>query len=1149
MPKHLYLPTIVGNIDIPAKASLWTNNEKKLILSIADGIQTGDGNTLGKGISSIPDIWARPLMFQSALRPNSNHPLRDSFVAEWRGLLSLISLSKIKSNLSKLTICPVPLDEGVFSTALKNLSPKDVLLEPNKKYSWTDILLIKFGDIPLGAFSPTTLVYTSGNYNEALYNEALSLKDENGFLCPPTSKEDGLEYIGKWVLNLQIVLKGLLDSDSANPDNLSIIMIKTLIDDWLVEIKNTLQISEEDLLESKKVKISDSILEIHPLPGFLSKYTIYENILKPLEKDEDGEGYHSDISLQFRRNNTSYEEIVIISDKTLTGNVRIWNEQRVSEFGNEAQRIIDKYFKESWGGDIGKGNDILKSGGIWIRPELYFLTETLVASQNESFLDINEFDLNCGGKYILPFKEEILSYFSPQDIKKILRPVFIEDTHTVKFSFMLPLNSGKAIKVEKIFRYKSAGNGEGTILKMAVPVLEIFPNYFSSRWRKYFLFQSNADEQQFKPIFFDKAVVTTEREQEEFDPLFRQTVKLTEMLGDNSFPEGLVLINKNNYWGLILIDKPLKRESGLANLWSIGIDFGTSNTNVYKKTGHADEIKAEKWKFDFPKYSRTITATDANVRKRLINEFFVPGAVIDLPIPSTLSVFHNSRIDKLFLDYGIYVPNIDNKYKLPATVHADLKWKTENEIKADLFFESLLYFLLLDVISENLSKIEISCSYPKAYSDTDKKLFMGYWEQVINKLTNNKVDTRLFNTLDENNTDRAKYIEISRVPFLETEGIAAGEYFASPSTIENISERADKRIAALCIDVGGGTTDISVWFRDNIIFDASVLLAGRQISQFIQRNSKIKELLFTNEALNALNEKKNEPIVFAARLNLILKEEEARIREMLIKHANQKEIQWLRRMIAIEFGAIAFYTASICVAIESACNIGLLDRIKNNGIKLHWGGNAAKLISWIDFGKFDSNGIGAKILNAIFINCLNDEAALGEMAVKAKSVSQLISPCHKSEAAGGLVVSDIYDNAVNNDLNTQDDYEMDVSLASSAKMIVCGENIELNNGVIGAFESITSKNLFDGNITKYKNSNLSRLIRFLDILNYFGLKSGLFNEDTKVKLSAAEKDLIKDNILSEFIKIEKVNEEKRVIEPIFIMEIKLLFEILNSKIR
>src|SRR5690349_2155544 len=98
MPKkHLYLPKILAgaNIDEPVSNSLWEEKQKTFVLAIRDGSEI-DETAQTRGVSSIPDIYARPLTFLSALR-SEKHPLRKRIVQEWRGLLSLLALHKVKS--------------------------------------------------------------------------------------------------------------------------------------------------------------------------------------------------------------------------------------------------------------------------------------------------------------------------------------------------------------------------------------------------------------------------------------------------------------------------------------------------------------------------------------------------------------------------------------------------------------------------------------------------------------------------------------------------------------------------------------------------------------------------------------------------------------------------------------------------------------------------------------------------------------------------------------------------------------------------------------------------------------------------------------------------------------------------------------------
>jgi hypothetical protein len=352
------------------------------------------------------------------------------------------------------------------------------------------------------------------------------------------------------------------------------------------------------------------------------------------------------------------------------------------------------------------------------------------------------------------------------------------------------------------------------------------------------------------------------------------------------------------------------------------------------------------------------------------------------------------------------------------------------------------------------------------------------------------------------------------------------------------------------LDVGGGTTDISIWYHNEIVLDASVLLAGRQISRLLQQNSRILEVLFSTEAAVALEEKKNEPAAFAARLNVILRREEARIQEMLIKHANQREVQWIRRMLAVEFGAIAFYAASLLGAADRAHGQGVSAELRESGIALHWGGNASKFINWIDFGRYDKDGIASKMLGALLFNALKDVNAVVDTA----KLHQKQSPGHKSEAAGGLVVMQLGRNRGVKREGPGLDFEMPDSLDDANAAVhrsigtVCGENIELVDGPLGHLDTISEKTLFDASGTRFRRTTLDRLSRFVDIVNFFGVRFGLLTDDSRIVLDRY-RTVIVDSVRSHFIEAQSVREGQRLIEPVFIMEVKILLDLLKTDLR
>lgn len=1155
---HFYLPELESNIAVPQHKAHWYNNDEKILRGISEGIVISE-QTKTRGVSSIPDIWARPLLFQSALRDNSKHPLKEKCIQEWRGLLSLLALHKIIPELENFEIVSVKLEGDKFSKAMANLCPDPVQLEKNVSYLWTNILMIRLNGTPLGAFSPTTLVFTGADYNKSLSNITFPFKDDDGYLCPPKTKNEGVGYVGEWLYHLQQKLNIFFNTEGEDTARAIIENINKLIKDWLIEIRQELGINDNEPIDISNYEVAeeriDDISGTHP---FLDTCNIYCEMLRPLVKKDSAFDEKSIFDVLLRSTRKKDIKTIVITEKILSEQATIWENYQTKSLGDNPGDILLRHFKNPSGDTIDRVN-IGDQNGLWIRPELFFLSNILVKTNGiGSILNNSEEELNISSKYILPFKKELLEYFSPEDIREKLRPVYIEDGGVVAFSFNIPVGN-KEIKIEKKYRNKVVKETDGLILEIEAPIIEIFPDYLGENWMKYFLFQGMAEAYNVNPILYGNGQNIESRERSYNNNLIDQKTRIYEISGKNAFPEALE-INKNTNVpiGIILLNKSEKNQ-GLKNSWKIGIDFGTSNTNVYKKSGSAE--LAEHWTYNFPDYYRTITMSEPNTRQKILEEYFFPTREIKLPIPTTLRVFNLAKKDMMVLDYFIFFPL---EYKFHNNVITDIKWNDEGERKTEYFFESLLFLIFVEIVKNGVEKVEIACSYPKAFTDDNIRIFKSEWHTVINKLVNPDKDNPklILITHGGDSKDNETKITINLPAQFRTEGVAAGEYFASPQTISKIEDIADKEIASICLDAGGGTTDISIWVENEIEYDSSILLAGRQISKLLQKNNRVRELLFTKEAAIALDEKKTEPGYFSARLNLILKNEEEHIQEMLIKHANNKDVLWLRQIIALEFSALSFFAAMVCVLTDEKIkktgripeHNTLLNRIASEGIKLHWGGNAAKLINWIDFGKYDRNGVAQRLLNGVFYNCLNDKV-LGEKSIKAKQLQQLQSPGHKSEASGGLVVMNLDDQrhddtAISNEMDQYAMPDEDEFDAGFTHGMICGENIQLINRDLQFYEHVTKKTFFDdNNRTLFKATSLDRLFRFINIINFLGLKNGLFTEETKIVLSENEQRIIKDGVRKEFIRMQSLKPDARLIEPIFITEIKLLLEIIESKIK
>ena len=1201
MPKHMYLPEVEGNIGEPPVAGVWHGYERRLLRGVSDGIVVGQGAT-DRGVSSVPDAWARPLMFQNALRPGSGHPMRARVVQEWRGLLSLLALHKLQQY--EVDVVPLVLNAArpgaeatpEFVRALTRLLPAPVALERGKPpYEWSDTLLVRYDGIPVGAFSPTTLVYTAVDYNRRLARTTLNLKDDQGFLAPPNADQrEELLYVAEWVEQLHDRLNApgnpaaaILDTATTERTAQDAVrMINGLLDEWLTELRATLGARRGERLDAPEVEVDPEMIEVRPAAAFLDRdrYRVYRAVLHPLRRSAAGAGAaSSDLLLAPRRNRSGRDQVVVITPALLRTNDKIWQSRRLVHLGGDATRAIEEHFDApaGWGQQVER-EDLRPANAIWIRPERYFLTDTLTATDDGSPLLAPEWQaLNGESHLLLPFNARILDFFSPTDVRELLRPEYRKLDNGVTFTFQLPISKGRTERVQKTYRYRNPAPGEGTIATTAaVPPVQLFPRYVDANWRRYYVFQGGAERVTVHPVLAGPCAVSERTHTAAEGGI---TARAVEIAGADAYPEALVFAPAGTpagtaagtavgqsdgdvlrALGLALVPRPAE-PPGLAGQWRVGIDFGTSNTNVFRQSTATN--LAERWRFEFERYLYDVTAPRP-ARDAVLREFFVPPEPVDLPIPTALRVFEDARKTHAFLDYVIF---FSAQYEMPRNVHADIKWDSEQEQNTKPFLKNLLLLLLIEVGLQRVARVTLACSYPKAYSLSLRSRYEGAWESVVKELLDEPA-TAVFLRRQGAGSGGA---DVSN-PEFHTEGVAAGEFFASDMTIPTLADRANKQIAAVALDVGGGTTDISIWLRNEIVFDASVLLAGRQISRLLQQTPRVLEVLFSPEAARALERTRNEPVAFAARLNVVLKREEAAVRERLIDHANNADVQWIRRVLTIEFGAIAYYTASLLGAVNASTRGELARSIETRAIRLHWGGNAAKLINWIDFGRYDESGIASKMLNALLFNALKD----APIPVPSALLAQKQSPGHKSEAAGGLVVMRALAQASRNggaqgasfgaasgvddgfDMPpaapalggaTDDDLEMPEGGAAAAPGfspdIVSGENIELTTGPVGHLGMISGRVLFDGPRTRFRGTSLDRLKRFVEIVNYFGVRFGLFTDDSKITLDARRQGAIADAVLAQFVEAERLREGQRVIEPVFITEVKILLDILRTELR
>lgn len=312
--------------------------------------------------------------------------------------------------------------------------------------------------------------------------------------------------------------------------------------------------------------------------------------------------------------------------------------------------------------------------------------------------------------------------------------------------------------------------------------------------------------------------------------------------------------------------------------------------------------------------------------------------------------------------------------------------------------------------------------------------------------------------------------------------------------------------------------------------------------------------------MNALESVSDNDSLFSSRLNYILRREDAEIGGRLIKYVNNKDLAWLRRTLAIEFCALAFYAGHICLAIDDFTQGKSSLHIKNQGIRLHWGGNAAKFINWIDFGKYDPNGMASKLLNGMFFNAIVDPA-LESKAFRPALLKQVQSPRHKDEASGGVVVMnnnrEFSPNSTEESdgpvavMDDLDDFNVFLPKQQKAKMegYVVGEKITLKGKLVEHYNLLTKESLFTNGLSNIDHIDLKQFRVFIDIMNKLGKMTGLFPEGSQIALSNSEEISIRGAIISKFDEQAAMADSKRSIQPVFILAVNHLLDILSNKMK
>ncbi|NJL52316.1 MAG: hypothetical protein HC930_08995, partial [Hydrococcus sp. SU_1_0] len=523
---------------------------------------------------------------------------------------------------------------------------------------------------------------------------------------------------------------------------------------------------------------------------------------------------------------------------------------------------------------------------------------------------------------LLPLNPILLDYFTPEDLmgKIKLSTLNGSDGPLVRVSLHLPLSGIKndPRNPQNYSIFKDYPLKEENALT-ELPVLEIWPHFRAEGWNEYYGFYYD-NEVLASPKPEDKTFQISLPEAKEPNPFKdgRGSYQITRL---EEFPAFINCQDKSrNLIGLILLKTPEKLQ--LSASWKIGVDFGTSFTNIYvNRKGNPEPLPLE---------SLHLKISEAQTESRFpaLAEYFIPEDIIPLEKPLPLSNLLTTRgskngdSERAIFDGRIYIPSpsFDPKEEWFET---DISWANNDLKYIRLFLKHLALHVTAIAAKNRVKQIQWCLSYPSIFTSKQKSQYIYIWQQITEKLQL-RTGIKQFSP------------NVRDIVHFRSETLAFAQYFAD--------EEKQPIAESICLNLDKNTADISLWQTEQncfkLIHQCTLQLGSKHIfNQFLELNPNFLVQRFDVNP-NELKEGN-----FSAKLDVKLRyfsDDWLKKRDFL---AEEPDFQGFIRLIAIGTAGLYYY-------------IGIILKVLHAEGKYHHpeitpvyiGGIGSKLLNWLAIG-------------------------------------------------------------------------------------------------------------------------------------------------------------------------------------------------------
>lgn len=940
-------------------------------------------------INSIPSPWSRLLQLLAAVR-NPNYPTRLQLISQYRGLLALLALSE---NLClDITATRITLSEhknSPFAKSLVRLKPladdniTTISSDPNSDDPWDTIYVFSLEGHSIGITSAATIISPASFLSTEI--ESLVPWISNGKFEDPIRHLNPSQctILAGWLQRLGNELLSVNSLPGGNPSLASSVAreLNLFAADL---VGNYLQINQPRASSKKipfQVELSPALLRnLYPAgaesePSNVRVIPSQQREADPLEAP--GSLFLIDPDEMPVRIGTTAQNIFVVGPLTLA-NITL---QKAREIDNRS---------------------------LYWRPEDFFLNELFYLEEKDAMpgswvayklAEAQIDDLTI----ILPINPLLRNYISCDDLEKRIdiEKLAMNDGDGLRITLTLPLSGFNGEKIDysihRSFPLNSRNKLEGR-----VPSMAIWPHIpVSTGWKKYFtLIESSSLD----PLAFSieeaptyDSVISGDSAQRG-SPLSATDSSSFLYYKSKTLPQYLIASRQGSQIGIIPIRIPAVPTITTSN-WTVGVDFGTSLTNiaVRKGVGNAAPVKLR-----FNTLLLSIGSLEAGAAKQVLREYFIPDnqslfeagvqvatgqnrsdSEFSIPPLFTILTTRGSQLSRgqtpFMIEQGRIYFTLSKVDFSQQHYHSNIKWSDDESALQETFLEQIICSVSAQAAYEGVRQIEWRASFPTAFNKGQIAAYKGTWETLILK-ARREYSTNLQHQCQSSATH-------------DTESVVFAQYCAA------IEGRQLDNTA--CIDIGGGTSDLSIWKNRKLVHQCSVQYAGRDIFHHILRPSPGKSNVSKFGNILGLNQN---PILdldsnFDASIDVYLRYNSENLfgpagSYRKVSNSSQQPInKYFRTLMAFSFGSIYYYLG---IVLRSLIKEGVFDASLGINPSVLLGGNGSRFLRWIhpaipDFKQSPAHTLLNQILSSA-----------SELSANPKGSECTSSP--KSEACLGLAI-------------------------------------------------------------------------------------------------------------------------------------------------